>query len=210
MGRPTHTLIIEGQDIFDSEYTTDSPINEKTGKAYGPTSKVYLEWAEDCGKKILTQNKFDLIKQMETSIRSHKIASNLLTNGMAEGVLRTKHRGLDCQIRIDWFNYEKGIVDLKTCHDLTWFESDAKRYSYIHQLAFYRSVLREAIPSLRNVFLIAVEKKEPYRCGVWMIGQGVLGIAEKENNESIAYLKTCIEKNNFPTGYESQRVFDTI
>ena len=50
-----------------------------------------------------------------------------------------------------------------------WFENDAKRFGYIHQLAFYQNVIGKATNQFVNVYLIAVEKREPYRCGVWQI-----------------------------------------
>ena len=37
---------------------------------------------------------------------------------------------------MDWFDAHRGIADLKTCDNLDWFEADARRYGYAHQLAF--------------------------------------------------------------------------
>ena len=67
----------------------------------------------------------------------------LLEYGEPEGVVRADYCGMPCQIRMDWFEPHHGIVDLKTCDDLTWFEADARRYGYAHQLAFYRAVLAQ-------------------------------------------------------------------
>ena len=59
-------------------------------------------------------------------------------------------------------------MDLKTCDDLTWFEADARKLGYLHQMAFYRAVLAQVLDGLLvPVHIIAVEKKEPFRCGVW-------------------------------------------
>ncbi len=55
-----------------------------------------------------------------------------------------------------------------------------------------------------------MEKREPFRCGVWRMGEDVLGIAQKENEEAIARLKACRERDHWPTGYEDIRVFDWI
>ena len=46
-----------------------------------------------------------------------------------------------------------------------WFEVDAKRFGYAYQLAFYRAVLAQLLCLPMPVHLIAVEKREPYRCG---------------------------------------------
>ena len=60
------------------------------------------------------------------------------------------------------------------------------------------------------VHLIAVEKREPLRCGVWRMGEEVLGLAQKENEEAIERLKVCRENDDWPTGYEDIRIFDWI
>jgi hypothetical protein len=125
-------------------------------------------------------------------------------------VLRTAYCGKQCQIRIDWLNPNAGIVDLKTCDDLTWFEADAKRYGYAHQLAFYRAVLETVIGEKLPVHLIAVEKKEPFRCGVWTLSEQTLAYCQRENESAIERLKSCEADGNWPTGYEECRVFDAI
>jgi len=60
------------------------------------------------------------------------------------------------------------------------------------------------------VHLIAVEKKEPFRYGVWQLSAEVLGIAQRENEQAIERLKKCQASNVWPTGYEELRVFDAI
>ena len=60
------------------------------------------------------------------------------------------------------------------------------------------------------VHLIAVEKQEPFRCGVWVISTEVLRQAQLENEEAIKRLKACEENCLWPTGYEDMRVFDAL
>jgi len=210
VGRAAHTLILEGSDVFDSEYAVGGPINSKTGKPYGSNTKAYGEWATAQGKPVLTDSQYALITNMAEGVHKHEIAMNLLADGVPEGVVRTNYQDIKCQIRMDWFHPEHGIVDLKTCDDMTWFEADARRYGYVHQLAFYRSVLAVAIGQCIPVHLIAVEKKEPFRCGVWVIGQDVLGLTQKENEEAIARLKECRNSDQWPTGYEAVRTLDYL
>lgn len=90
------------------------------------------------------------------------------------------------------------------------FEADARRYGYVHQTAFYRAVLAQAIGRRVSVHFVAVEKREPFRCGVWRASNEVLGIAERENEDAIERLKRCETANDWPTGYEDLRVFDAI
>ncbi len=111
---------------------------------------------------------------------------------------------------MDWFEPHHGIVDLKTCDDLTWFEADARRFGYAHQLAFYRAVLAQVIGVHMPVHLIAVEKKEPFRCGVWLVSPDTLAVAHRDNEQAIDRLKACLAEELWPTGYEERRLFDFI
>ena len=122
--------------------------------------------------------------------------------------MRAEYRSVACQARLDWLNPERGIVDLKTCDNLDWLQSDARLYGYAHQLAFYRAILACVVGIVIPVYLIAVEKREPFRCGVWRMGEDVLGIAQKDNEEAIERLKACREQDYWPTGYEDIRTFD--
>ncbi|MCY3017543.1 MAG: PD-(D/E)XK nuclease-like domain-containing protein [Planctomycetota bacterium] len=210
LGRAAHTLILEGRDRFERQYAFGGPVNPRTGTYFGVNTKAYAEWAVQQGKPVLTDEQVKLIVSMSSAVRSHQGASALLSDGVAEGVVRTEYGGLPCQIRMDWFNPQAGIVDLKTCDDLTWFESDARRFNYTHQLAFYRTVLAKVINAVPPVHLIAVEKKEPFRCGVWLVAEQALAHCQGENEAALARLKECFAKDTWPTGYEERRVFDSI
>ena len=122
-------------------------------------------------------------------------------------LVRADYCGVPCQIRIDWVHPYRGIVDLKTCDDLTWFEADARRYGYVYQLAFYRAILSQVLDQLLvPVHLVAVEKKPPFRCGVWRVDNDTLAIAQSENEAAIRRLKECQRLDAWPTGYENIRM----
>jgi hypothetical protein len=109
---------------------------------------------------------------------------------------------------MDAFSRTRGDVDLKTCDDLTWFESDARRFGYVPQLAFYREVLWAASGRRWPVHMIAVEKKEPFRCGVWRVSEMALESAACENAAAIARLRDCRKTGVWPTNYEEIRFID--
>ena len=208
MGRAAHALILEGRAEFDEQFAVGGPINPKTGAPFGANTKAFAEWAEQTGKCVLTDHQWQLVQRMHSAVSSHALAAELLSHGVPEGVLRAEYLGLPCQVRLDWIAPDYGIVDLKTSDNLTWFEADARRYSYLHQLAFYRAVVAEVTGRTLPVYLIAVEKREPFRCGVWLAGQDVLGAAQRENDLAIKRLRDCMATDNWPTGYESLRTFD--
>jgi len=210
VGRALHTLVLEGRRQFEREYAIGGPINEKTGKPYGAQTKAFAEWAAGHGKQVLTDAQYELVEKMAAGVRAHSIAVDYLGSGEAEVVARAEYGGMPCQIRMDHFDVHRGIIDLKTADDLDYFQVDAKRYGYVYQVAFYRGVLRQVISVPMPVHFIAVEKKEPFRCGVWRVHEDVLTQAEKENEAAIGRLRSCQEMDNWPTGYSELRVFDVF
>lgn len=211
IGRAAHVRILEGRAAYEATFALGGPINEKTGKPFGANTKAFAEWAALQGKPVLSQEQVDLIEQMASGLAQNNEAVDLLLYGRAEGVVRTEYCGTPCQIRIDWLHPNRGIVDFKTCDDLTWFEADARRYGYHRQAAFYQAVLARVLGDQRvPVYLIAVEKKEPFRCGVWRLSEATLAQAQRENEAAIRRLLNCRERAEWPTGYEEIRVLEIV
>lgn len=209
-GIAVHVFVLEGEDVYDSRYIVGGPVNPKTNKAYGHTTKKFIEWANSQIKQALTPEQDALIRQIASALDTNQEAKNLLSNGIPEAVIRTFYYDTPCQIRMDWYIERKAFVDLKTCDNLTFFEADARRYGYIYQLAFYRSVLEQVIKKHVPVYLIAVEKQEPFRCGVWRIGLDALDQAQQTNENAIERLLECVKTNTWETGYEQTRHLDTL
>jgi hypothetical protein len=210
-GTATHTLVLEGRDRFDAEFVCGGPVNPQTGKPYDVRSKVYKEWAAAQAKTVHTDTVGAKVEQMAAGVQRSELARELLSGGVAEGVVRTEYCGLPCQVRVDWFHLKRGLVDLKTCNDLTWFEVDARRYGYAYQLAFYRAVLAQVLDQLLvPVHLVAVEKKPPFRCGVWLVSSDLLAMAQRENEQAMQHLDYCQQHDVWPTGYEELRVLEYV
>jgi len=209
IGRAAHVRILEGREVYEAAFALGGPVNPKTGKPFGAGTKAFAEWAEAQGKPVLSHEQVELVEQMATGVAMNNQAVDLLLYGRSEGVVRAEYCGTPCQIRVDWVHPHRGIVDFKTCDDLTWFEADARRYGYHRQMAFYRAVLAQVIGGqMVPVHLIAVEKKEPFRCGVWRVSDDTLAIAQRENEAAIRRLLVCRQEDQWPTGYEEIRVLD--
>ena len=208
-GSAAHKMILEGEDAFNETYiVSDGPINERTGKVYGKDSKVYLDWLSMQNGDVITTEDFAEIELMLNSILKHKEIQELLRPaGIAEGVVRADLDGIPCQIRMDWFSPQVGIVDLKTCRDIEFFEHDMRSFGYAFQLAFYRSVLKAATGIEYPVHVIAVDKTQFHVAGYWHIPGAELDIAERINAAAMMRLKDCRSKNIWPTGYERKQIF---
>lgn len=211
VGRATHVRILEGRDVYETEFALGGPINPKTQKPFGSGTKAFAEFrerAEAEGKAVLSHEQVELIEQMAAGVMMHDEAADLLLHGRSEGVVRAEYCGTPSQIRIDWLHPHRGLVDLKTTADLTWFENETKRRRYHNQLAFYQAVLAQVIDQYVPVHLIAIEKIEPFRCGVWHVSDNTLAIARRENEAAIHRLLACQANDHWPTGYEEIRLLD--
>lgn len=216
VGRAAHVRILEGRKKYAEEFAIGGPINERTGKPYGSETKAFAEWAANIGKPVVTESQHEMIEQIGAAVERHDVASSLLACGIAERVVRTDYCGVPCQIRPDWLSSFPGqiadLVDLKTCDDLTYFESDARRFGYARQLAFYAAVLRVASGAtssgMLNVQIIAVEKREPFRCGVWRLSDDTIAAATRQNKAAIARLVECERTGVWPTLYEDTRLLE--
>lgn len=214
-GRAVHTLILEGRAKFDEEFlVSDGPVNPKTGESFGKLTKAYREWAAAQAKDVVSGADFAFMAKLQQSVWEHPVASDLLGAGIAERTVRTHYCDESCQIRMDWFRADYDgrpvICDLKTCETLDYFEGDARRFGYPQQCAFYREVLRTASDGevVADCYLIAVEKREPFRCGVWKLTDGILEACAVENERAIAELRECQRTNTWPTRTEELRILD--
>jgi hypothetical protein len=211
IGRAAHCLILEGRAEFDSQYlVADGPVNPKTGEPFGKATKAYAEWRTAQSREIVSGKDFNFILRLQKSVWLHPVASELLSDGVAEGVVRAEYCGVPCQIRTDWFSVKYGLVDLKTCDSLKWFESDCRRFGYLFQMAFYRAVIREATGRNVPVHIVAAEKNEPFSTGVWKLTDEVLDLAELVNKAALERYRNCCVTGVWPTGYEDARIIDTL
>ena len=221
IGRALHCLVLEGLEEYKARYIANSPINLKTGKPYGSMTNVYGQWAEGqraMGLEIITPSQQDLVLQMAITVNEHKEIARILQEApLREKVMRTKYCEIECQIRMDALGEGVGIVDLKTCDRLNRLPYAARDYNYYGQLAFYRAVLGAAdiVPWAKemglpiDVYLIAVEKQFPHRCGIWHVDKASLDEAQEDNEQLIKELKECQASNTWPTRYEDMRYLRT-
>jgi len=202
-GRAAHKYILEGREAFDAEYAVFD--GDRRTKKY----KEFKEKYADC--EILTVSEFADLETMKLGVDYVQPAKEILSEGFAEGVLRADLHGVPCQIKIDWVNeHQNMIVDLKTCDTLTWFEHDFKRFSYQHQLAFYRDVFAEVFGNQPKVTVIAVEKRFPYRAGVWAVTPLTLNVASEENKQALSFYLECKSAGQWPTGYERIKTMEVV
>jgi hypothetical protein len=197
--------ILEGRQEFESQYISGGPVNPKNGERYSNYSTEFRNWAASQKKIILTDEQAKLIKQLDFSVRSHAHANNLLSDGIAQGVVRTEYRDLPCQTRIDWLSSKHGIVGVVFHSNFIWPESHL-RNGVVHRLAFQRDLIADFAAGDIPVHIIVVEKSIPHRCGVWNVCPGLLRRSQKDNTTTIERFKRCLQNDHWPSGYEEIHV----
>jgi len=210
IGRAVHCRVLEGKALFAERYAVGGPINPKTNRPFGPDTKAFAEWAATQSRPVISEDTASLCEQLTSAVHAHEEALALLADGQPEGVIRTVISGMPAQARLDWVNPTRGLIDLKTIDNLDWFETEARSFGYAHQMAFYRALIAAVSGEYVPVHLIAVEKREPYRVGVWRLSDGVLNAATRDNVAAIERLGACRRDDHWPTGYEQIRLLDSV
>jgi hypothetical protein len=208
MGRAVHARVLEGKEEFEKQFELNWPMNPDTGEPYGGRTKIVKEWKAGLSKPVLNPSDVIEVAAIASGVGRNEFAVELLSNGKPERVARTSYEGMPCQIRMDWINPQRGIIDLKTVTDLDKFQFDARKYGYHHQAVFYLKVMYVITGKLLPFYVIAVEKAEPYRCGVWQFSNATLATAERQVNKAIARIKECQLAGFWPTNYEQVRILD--
>lgn len=212
IGRATHALVLEGRLRYEREFIIGGPINPSTGKPYDTRTKTYQQWVARQTKPVLSDAQGAMVEQMAAAVHAHGVASMLLADGVAEGVVRARYGDIACQARIDWVHPDAniGIVDLKTCKHLDEFEHAVRALNYVYQVAFYRALVAIVSGRVLPVHIVAVEKNEPFRCGVWHVLPSVLDEAQRQNEAAMRELGHCRATGNWFTRYEELRVIDSL
>ncbi len=197
--------ILKGRDHYLRQYSFAGPVDPRNGKPFSEYSSEYRQWAAEQTRPIISIEHAELIEHVVFGYRAHDIASSLLSEGVAYGIVRSRYRGVPCQARIDWLNPKRGIVAVVICDRFTCLESHLRCNGPVHELAFHRALLAQHIGHDVPVHIIAVEKELPHRCSVWKVSERLLRRARKDNEKALASLQECRRFNRWPTGYEGIR-----
>jgi len=203
-GTAIHTCVLEKGADFVNDYSIGYPINEKTGKEYGADTNVVAEYLSCLPKDkpfISTQEMTDILKINEL-VKSHKYASEIISNSEVEKVLRVNFEGIDCQIRIDAFFGNRGIFDLKKTRSMSRFLRDADKFGYWIQAGFYSKIFEIATNQNATFSWIVVEDVEPFEVCLFELDSDHLNYAKKCVESGILEYKESIKNNQWSTGHE--------
>lgn len=160
IGSATHSLVLEGREVYNEEYDVMPKIDKRTkeGKA-----ALALFMATKGDKEILSKEDGDLVEGMKKSIDAHPMASALFSDGVPEQSIywTNEATGELCKIRTDYLKEEQRIiVDLKTTSDIDNIEKSIINFGYDRQAAFYKEGFEKHFGKELEAFIFVFVSKE--------------------------------------------------
>ena len=207
IGSAVHTHVLE-LDQWDAQYVVaPAGIDRRTkvGKAEWDVFQTAIGT-----RTVISREDADLVMRIGRSVLSHPAAAYLL--GLP-GKAETTHMwvdeatGLQCKCRPDWLLDDGSmIVDLKTTEDASprGFQKSIAQWRYHCQASWYLDGLQHATGKRPEQFVfIAVEKKPPYACAVYVADQQMIEIGRETARRDLDKLNLCKAADYWP-GYSDQ------
>ena len=207
IGSAVHTHVLE-LDQWDAQYVVaPAGIDRRTkvGKAEWDVFQTAIGT-----RTVISREDADLVMRIGRSVLSHPAAAYLL--GLP-GKAETTHMwtdagtGLQCKCRPDWLLDDGSmIVDLKTTEDASFrgFQKSIAQWRYHIQASWYLDGLQHATGKRPEQFVfIAVEKKPPYACAVYVADQQMVEIGRDTARRDLDKLNLCKAADYWP-GYSDQ------
>jgi exodeoxyribonuclease VIII len=204
IGSAVHTHVLE-LDQWDAQYVVaPAGIDRRTkvGKAEWDVFQTAIGT-----RTVISREDADLVMRIGRSVLSHPAAAYLL--GLP-GKAETTHMwvdeisGLQCKCRPDWLLDDGSmIVDLKTTEDASprGFQKSIAQWRYHCQASWYLDGLQHATGKRPEQFVfIAVEKKPPYVCAVYVADQQMIEIGRDTARRDLDKLNLCKAADYWP-GY---------
>jgi len=204
IGSAVHTHVLE-LDQWDAQYVVaPAGIDRRTkvGKAEWDVFQTAIGT-----RTVISREDADLVMRIGRSVLSHPAAAYLL--GLP-GKAETTHMwtdagtGLECKCRPDWLLDDGSmIVDLKTTEDASprGFQKSIGQWRYHVQAAWYLNGMEQATGNRPEQFVfIAVEKKPPYACAVYVADLQMIDIGWNAACQDLYKLLLCKTADSWP-GY---------
>lgn len=194
-GRAAHTAMLE-PDRFMRDYVLWPKSN---GRRFGKKWDAFREMAGE--RTVINEQIYDAALRMRDAVRSHPVASVYLAErGKAELTIKWTHprTGAGCVSRIDWLC--SALVDLKTTRNPApgKFSSDAARFGYMLQLAFYGDAVASAGFGALPTVIIAAQSVEPYDVAVFDIPEDQLQTGRTQYEAALDRLIECQRADVWP------------
>ena len=210
-GSAFHTYVLE-RERFGDEYAIGGPVNPRTGKAYGPTSKAFLEWQEETGLEAVSEEDMESIRGMAEEVFKHDEASEMLKIAETEVSILWEDETLGplLQGRLDlWIESACLFADLKTAKSAhpKAFAWDSRKYGYAAQGALYFDGVKALTgrEPYKPQFIV-IEKSPPFKVAIYEIEVPDLEFGRAQYQGALIKLSACELEDHWPAYPGIQRL----
>lgn len=196
IGTVAHSVILEddwsGVEIIYAD--------DKRGKKWSEPAAL----ARGKGKTPLLAKEASKVWMMYRAVKTHSVASKLLTGHKAEVSYFASVNDLDAKCRADAMHEGIGsVTDLKTVAtaDPNEFDRSAYGFGYHQQVAWYQDVIQAATGFQPTFNFVLVEKTPPYLVSVVELSQEFVDYGREANARAAELLKHCRATEAWP-GYD--------
>jgi len=171
LGQAIHVCTLESYGDFSSQFSVlKDCINEKTGKPYGRKTNAWTRLCKEADIspwKALTEDEWDNVIDIATCcIHDSALGGIIQQCNRVEYALRGELLGLKFQGKMDAWNGDRLIFDLKTTQDTDEAYDACYRYKYAWQSLAYKNLLAGVLgckPKDIKFYFGFVEKTGTYR-----------------------------------------------
>lgn len=169
LGTYVHRMLLESDQYGGLYEEFRPPVNPTTGEPY-KTGKKYqdaLDAFVASGKYAIPDRGQTILAEIKQNLANHDLMRWL--EGEHEIPLIGEWRGLKLKGRVDVYNEEFGIVDLKTTSsqiyslEQDYYRFKIREYCYTEQLAFYATLVQLQTGEFPQCHIVAVQTTAPYQ-----------------------------------------------
>lgn len=189
-GRLAHTAILEPHTL--------NVVSEEIDRRTKAGKERYAE-IQASGADLVSPEEFAQLTAMRSAFEAHSVSGKLEIEDVELSCL-ARLFGCDVRCRPDAVTAGGLIVDLKTTQNASEraFTSDAWKYRYHVQAAFYVDVLRACNVDVEGFLFVAIEKESPYLVQCFRASEQFLERGRREYQEDLATYRECLDSGNWP------------
>lgn len=204
--------LVQGRAIDMSRFIVKPPgmsFSSQEGKAwrdYTAGCKIknqdeFMAALASQGKELIEQEELDNMRWMHDSFLENESAMDTIRHAVKQATIVADDNPYGLKSRPDYMLDTRVTVDLKTTASLGWITSgkQVRERKYYVQAALARRMLRRAtVHRDTEHYLLAVEKKMPYRCQLVPITNDWLDAGDRYIDRVRAQIATCADSGMWP------------
>jgi hypothetical protein len=185
LGAFVHAMLLAPESI-ETDFIRVGDIDRRT-KAGREEWETVQRRASLTGARVITRALVEQGEAMRDAVLSNPAAAALIhTAHEREATVIGEICGRPAKAKVDGIIRFAGdrcvVLDIKTTESASPrdFGASAAKFGYFHQAAFYRRLVEQAIATMDEFVIVAIEKKPPYLTAVYRIPDIAIEVADRK------------------------------